>query len=90
MGEGVAAEGPADLFGQRAVGTAAHVNVVIDVDGFVRQAVGKEAADEKGDVTDALQRVISLRHRRRVGSVGHHQRQGAQAVGVAAIFEQLF
>jgi hypothetical protein len=86
--EGIAAKCAAYFFGKRTVGGAAHVYVVIDVDRLVREAVGEKAADKERHVADSLQRVIPGRGRPRLRGVGHHQRQGTQAVALAVIFVQ--
>ena len=78
-GECLAADRAAQVVGERAVGTAAHGDVVVDVDQLAREALREEAGDEQRDVTEATQRFVALLGGRRFGGVGEHVRERLEA-----------
>ena len=58
----------AQVVRQRAVGAAAHRDVVVDVDELAREALREESGDEQRDVAEPLQRFVALLRRRRLGA----------------------
>ncbi len=63
---------------ERAVGAAAHRDVVVDVHRPAGEAAGQEAGDEQRDVAEPLQRAEALAVIRRAGGVGEQQRERLQ------------
>jgi hypothetical protein len=58
--ERLPADRAAHVVRERAVGAAAHRDVVVDVDQLAREALREEAGDEQRDVAEPAQRFVAL------------------------------
>ena len=76
--EGLPARTRAARVGKRAVSTATHGNVIVDVDQSSREALREKAGHEQRDVAETLQRAQAVFARRRLARFGQHQRQGLE------------
>ena len=73
---------------ERAVGAAAHRDVVVDVHGAAREAASKESRDEERDVAEALQRAEAVAIVRRIARLGEEERERLQLRAVAVGLEE--
>ena len=73
---------------QRAVGVAAHRDVIVDVDQFAREAAREESGDEQRDVAEALQRALARGGTRRLERFGQHVRQRPDAQALRRLLVQ--
>ena len=74
---------------QRAVGAAAHRDVIVDVDQLARKAVGEEAGDEQRHIAQALQAAFALERARRLERIGQHLHQRPEPHAVGGALEQV-
>ena len=73
---------------ERAVGAAAHGDVVVDVHRAAREAAGQESRDEERDVAEALQRAEAVAVIRGVVRLGEEQRERLELRPVGARLEE--
>jgi len=85
---GDAAPGHGALQGirQRAVGVAAHGNVIVDIDQFAREAAREKARDEQRHIAEALQRAMPRAGAGSFQGIRQHMRQRLDAQAVRRLF----